>query len=260
VPVPSAPAAPPDTAAPEGSEGSEATAPELTPAEAPPFEPVPTERRVRVQPSAEPSAERSSEPIAEQSPEAASASARERALSLAALVGYAAAPSNALQARLQAELDLGPELYGLSARLGVSYAASAERTDAVDLGFRLLTAQLELCPASRPWAGLWLSVCGQLSGGALRVSVSARDPSLEPQARTRPWFALGPSVHARWPLTQQLSLRALAAGSLLLVRDSLDVKRTVGGEPGEPTVVELSPLYHPPLFSFELLFGLGYAF
>jgi len=94
----------------------------------------------------------------------------------------------------------------------------------------------------------------------MRVSVSLRDPSLEPEARTRPWFALGPSVRARWPLAAHWSLRALAAGSLLLVRDSLDVKRTVGGEPGEPTLVDLSTLYHPPLFSFELLFGLGYAF
>ena len=261
---PSLPAAPPGVAPPAASEGSEAAAHELTPAEAPPFEAVPTERRVRVEPSTEQSselsAERSSEPSAEPSPEAAAESAGELALSLAALVGYAAAPSNALEARLQAELDLGPAFHGVSAGLGVSYAASAERTVAADLGFRLLTAQLELCPASRPWAGIWLSVCGQLSGGAMRVSVSLRDPSLEPEARTRPWFALGPSVRARWPLAAHWSLRALAAGSLLLVRDSLDVKRTVGGEPGEPTLVDLSTLYHPPLFSFELLFGLGYAF
>jgi hypothetical protein len=257
-PEPSLPAAPPDGAPRAASEASEAR--ELTPAEAPPFEAVPTERRVRVQPSAEASAERNPEPSAEPGPEAVAASPRELALSLAALVGYAAAPSNALEVRLQAELDGGPAFHGLSARLGVSYAASAERTDAADLGFRLLTAQLELCPAGRPWAGIWLSVCGQLSGGALRVSVSARDPALEPEARTRPWFALGPSVQARLPLSRQLSLRALAAGSLLLMRDSLDVERTVGGEAGEPTLVELSTLYHPPLLSFELLFGLGYAF
>lgn len=186
--------------------------------------------------------------------------ASELSLSLAALVGYAAAPSNALQVRLQATLDLGPRFRGASAGLGVAFSASSERTASADLGLRLLTAQLELCPARRLWAGLWLQPCGQLSGGSLHVSVSARDLALETDQPTRPWLALGPSLHAGLPLAPQLSLRALAAGSLLLVRDSLDVERTVGGEPGELPVVSRSTLYRPPLLSFELLLGLGYTF
>jgi hypothetical protein len=92
------------------------------------------------------------------------------------------------------------------------------------------------------------------------VSVSARDLSLETKPRTRPWLALGPSLHAGLPLAPRWSLRALAAGSLLLVRDRLAVDRSVGGETGEPTVVARSTLYRPPLLSVELLLGLGYAF
>jgi hypothetical protein len=216
------------------------------------LEAVPTERRARGEARAEPDAEGSTEATPER--------ASDLALSLAALVGYAAVPSHALEARLQARLDLGPQFYDLSAALGVAYGASSERTEAADLSFRLITAQLELCPASRPWAGLWLQACGQFSAGVLHVSVAARDLALETEARTPPWLALGPSLHAGLPLAPHLSLSALAASSLLLVRDSLDVERTVGGEPGALPVVSRSTLYRAPLLSFELLLGLGYAF
>jgi len=186
--------------------------------------------------------------------------ASELALSLAAHIGYAAVPSNALSARLGAGLELGPAFHDASVALAVAYAVASDQTEAADLGFRLLTAQLELCPESRFWGGLWLQACGQLSGGAWLVSVTARDLSLETEAQTRPWLALGPSLHASLPLASRWSLRALAAGSLLLVRDRLTVKRSVGGQTGEPTVVEQSTLYRPPLMSVELLLGLGYAF
>jgi hypothetical protein len=242
-----APAAPLEPIAPPGV-GSETATPEPTLPEEP-FEIV---RRQRPEPE---SVEAGAEPR-----EVTASGARELGLSLAAHIGYAAVPSHALQARLRAGLELGPVFHDASLALGLGYAVASDRTEAADLGFRLLTAQLELCPASRLWGGLWLQACGQLSAGAWHVSVSARDLSLETKAQTLPWFALGPSLHAGLPLASGWSLRALAAGSVLLVRDRLEVERSVGGGTGEPTVVERSTLYRPPLLSVELLLGLGYAF
>jgi hypothetical protein len=178
---------------------------------------------------------------------------------LAAQLGYASAPSQAFQARLQAELKLGPEL-GWVAALGLSYSASSERTAAADLGFRLLAAQAELCPVRVDWARVWLRVCGQLQGGAWHIAVSARDAALETTPSTRLWLALGPSLHAGWPLSQHWSVRALLASSAMLVRDTFEEERVVGGEADEPNVIDRSPLYRPPPLSVDLLLGVGYAF
>jgi hypothetical protein len=146
------------------------------------------------------------------------------------------------------------------AALGLSYSASSERTAAADLGFRLLAAQAELCPVRVDWARVWLRVCGQLQGGAWHIAVSARDAALETTPSTRLWLALGPSLHAGWPLSQHWSVRALLASSAMLVRDTFEEERVVGGEADEPNVIDRSPLYRPPPLSLDLLLGVGYAF
>ena len=179
---------------------------------------------------------------------------------LAAQLGYASAPSDAFQARLQAELRLGPERLDWVAALGVSYSASSEQNAAADLGFRLLAAQAELCPLRLDGAGVWLRWCGQLQGGAWHISVVARDASLDTAPSTRLWLAAGPSLHAGLPLSPHWSVRALVAGSVMLVRDSFDVRRTVGGEPDVPDRVEFTRLYRPPPVSLDLLLGAAYAF
>ena len=179
---------------------------------------------------------------------------------LAAQLGYASAPSHAFQARLQAELRLGPELHDAVVALGLSYSVSGQQNAAADLGFRVLAAQAELCPLSAASGALWLRVCGQLQGGAWHISVTTRDAALDPTPQTRLWLAAGPSLHAGLPLSQHWSLRGLVAGSVMLMRDSFDVKRTVGGEPGVPELVEFTTLYRPPLLSLELLLGAAYAF
>jgi hypothetical protein len=179
---------------------------------------------------------------------------------LAAQLGYASAPSDAFQVRLQAELRLAPELLAWVAALGISYSASSQRTAAADLGFRLLAAQAELCPLRVDGARVWLRWCGQLQGGAWHISVTARDASLDTAPSTRLWLAAGASLHAGLPLSPHWSLRALVAGSVMLVRDSFDVRRTVGGEPDVPDRVEFTRLYRPPPVSLELLLGAAYAF
>jgi hypothetical protein len=136
---------------------------------------------------------------------------------------------------------------------------ASEANSEADLDFQLFTAQLSLCPVGGELSVFWWRACAELEGGALRVSVSARDPSLETQASTRPWFALGPSLQAGWPFARQWALRAAAGGSLMLVRDRFQVERDEGGEGGELRV-EYSTLYRPPPLSFELLLGVSYAF
>jgi hypothetical protein len=174
---------------------------------------------------------------------------------IVALGGYAAAPSHALQAQLLGELQLGRWVAGL----GAGYSVASESNSDADLDFQLFTAQLALCPVGGELSVFWWRACAKLEGGALRVSVSARDPSLETQSSTRPWFALGPSLQAGWPFASQWALRAGAGGSLMLVRDRFEVERAEGGEGGEIRV-EYSTLYRPPPLSFELLFGVSYAF
>ena len=174
---------------------------------------------------------------------------------IVAQAGYAAAPSHALQAQLLGELRLGRWVAGLAA----GYSVASESNSEADLGFQLFTAQLSLCPVGGELSVFWWRACAELEGGALRVSVSARDPSLEPEASTRPWFALGPSLQAGWPFARQWALRAAAGGSLMLVRDRFQVERDEGGEGGE-LQKEYNTLYRPPPLSFELLLGLSYAF
>jgi hypothetical protein len=171
---------------------------------------------------------------------------------LVAQAGYAAAPSHALQAQLLGELRLGAWVAGL----GAGYAAASDANSEADLDFQLFTAQLSLCPLGGELSVFWWRACAELEGGALRVSVSARDPSLETQASTRPWFALGPSLQAGWSFARQWALRGAAGGSLMLVRDRFEVKREEGGE----LRVEYNTLYRPPPLSFDLLLGVGYAF
>ena len=174
---------------------------------------------------------------------------------LVAQAGYAAAPSHALQAQLLGELRLGSWVAGL----GAGYSVASEANSDADLDFQLFTAQLALCPVGGELAVFWWRACAELEGGALRVSVSARDPSLETQASTRPWFALGPSLQAGWSFARRWALRAAAGGSLMLVRDRFEVKREEGGEGGEVRV-EYNTLYRPPPLSFELLLGVSYSF
>jgi hypothetical protein len=169
--------------------------------------------------------------------------------------GYAAAPSHALLAQLLGELRLGRWVAGL----GAGYSVASEANRDADLDFQLFTAQLSLCPLGGELSVFWWRACGELEGGALRVSVSARDPSLETQASTRPWLALGPSLQAGWPFARQWAVRAAAGGSLMLVRDRFEVKREEGGEGGELRV-EYNTLYRPPPLSFDLLLGVSYAF
>jgi hypothetical protein len=179
---------------------------------------------------------------------------------VAAYVGYASAPSQALQASLQLELQLGPGVQSWAAALALTYSAAEQANSAAELGFRLLAAELALCAPGGEWAGLRLRGCAELGLGSLRVSVAARDPSLETRATSRSWVALGPSLQAALPLASHWSLRAIVATSFLLVRDQLEVERVVGGEPDQPDRSDRSTLYQPPLAAFELLLGAGYAF
>src|SRR6185503_8255318 len=100
-------------------------------------------------------------------------------LGLAAHIGYASAPSQALRASLQAELQLGPGNRSWLAALALSYSAASQDDEAAKLGFRLIAAQLALCTPGAEWSGFWLRGCAELGGGPLLVSVTGRDPALE---------------------------------------------------------------------------------
>ncbi len=178
---------------------------------------------------------------------------------LAAHLGYVSAPSQALQARLRAELQLGPRLQSGSIALGFGYAGASDQNASADLDFALLSAQLDVCPLALG-AAPWLRACAALSGGVFAVSAQALDDDLVSQSSTRPWAALGPSLEAGAPLGSGWTLRALAEVSFLLVRDTFEVERIVGDEAGQPSRITRTLLYRPPFGSFAAALGLGYAF
>lgn len=179
--------------------------------------------------------------------------------SIAAHLGYLSAPSGALQARLRAELQLGPRLQSGSVALGFGYAGASDQNASADLDFALLSAQLDVCPLALG-AAPWLRACAALSGGAFAVSAQALDDDLVSQSSTRAWAALGPSLEAGVPLGSSWTLRLLAETSFLLVRDSFEVERIVGDEAGQPSQITRTLLYRPPFGSFAASLGLGYAF
>lgn len=179
--------------------------------------------------------------------------------SIAAHLGYVSAPSHALQARLRAELQLGPRLQSGSVALGFGYAGASDQNASADLDFALLSAQLDVCPLALG-AEPWLRACTALSGGLFAVSAQALDDDLVSQSSTRAWAGLGPSLEVGVPLGSSWTLRVLAEGSFLLVRDSFEVERIVGDEDGQPSQITRTLLYRPPFGSFAASLGLGYAF
>jgi hypothetical protein len=141
--------------------------------------------------------------------------------------------------------------------LSLAYAHGNHSLAPSDLGLTLLTLELALCPPSfvaEP--SLWISACGSVRGGEVRLAFSARDADVDARDTWRPWLALGPSLRVGVPLSERWALRGVAQLAVQLVRDTYTVRVTDPADP-EPTTLRL---YRPEPLSFELGVGVGYSF
>lgn len=203
----------------------------------------------------------STSPLSDEPPEALQPSASRAAPlrgNVAAYVGYASVPSDALALALQLELLLGDGDWAASVLAGYSRGAVEALSGSGALN--LLTAQLQLCaPGLRSEPRIWVAPCAQLRGGLVVFEVSPGELTLEAPGALRPWAALGPSLQAGAPLSSAWTLRALGAVSLQLVRDWFEVElRSPDDDAGRPMAAV--PIYRPEPLSFEFSVGLSYTF
>ena len=178
-------------------------------------------------------------------------------LELAAYLGYASIPSNALKFALQGELALGDSSeWGLS--LILAYARGREENSTGSGTFQLVTAEAQLCgPEFTRDPRVWIQPCAGLRAGFLKLDVSPGERTSSAPGAFRPWAAIGPGFQAGAPIASAWTLRALGALSFTLVRDRFEVEQAAVDPAGDPLRAKL---YRPELFSFELALGLGYSF
>jgi hypothetical protein len=118
---------------------------------------------------------------------------------------------------------------------------------------RVIGAELSACPlAFRMGAHLWARLCAELDAGVLAASVSQRELPIDANDTLRPWLSLGPSLQFGVPLGTRLSLRLLAQGEAVLIRDHFDVARL-------DSSADVT-LYRSPALSANLLLAIGYTF
>jgi hypothetical protein len=197
--------------------------------------------------------------VAEREPEATEGDGSWPATSfgVAALGGYAMVPSHAFRAALEGELQLGEGTSAWLTSLSIAYARGDHSRAPSDLGLRLLTLELALCPpAFVAEPSLWLRACASVRGGAVHLAFSATDADVAARDTWRPWLAVGPSLRAGVPLSERWTLHGVAQLAVQLVRDTYAVGVGPAENPGAVTV----PLYRPEALSFELGAGIGYSF
>jgi hypothetical protein len=197
--------------------------------------------------------------VAEPEPEAAESGGSWPATSfgLTALGGYAMVPSHAFRAALEGELRLGEGTSAWLTSLSFAYARGDHSRAPSDLGLRLLTLELALCPpAFVAEPSLWLRACASVRGGAVHLAFSATEADVAARDTWRPWLALGAALRAGVPLSERWTLHGVAQLAVQLVRDTYAVGVGPAEDPGAVTV----PLYRPEALSLELGAGIGYSF
>lgn len=178
---------------------------------------------------------------------------RKLVLSLTADAGYAAAPAPSLELALGTELRFGDPVESWIAAASLVYRQGSRSSASGDLSLRLIGAELRACPfAFRIGMHAWTRICAELDAGVLAAAASERELPIEASDKIRPWLALGPSLQLGIPLGTRLSLRLLAQGEAVLIRDHFDVARI-------DSSADVT-LYRPPALSVNLLLGVGYAF
>lgn len=254
----STPAAPSEEQPAAPSEDQEENAP-VDAESAPPALPEPAPARPPAARAAEPGAPGAPDESAESSaaapaPVASRAGSVPLQTSLGVNVGYVSVPEHALRGELGAELRWGRSVASWATGLSLAFAGASERTAPADLGFALLTAELELCTPGLGSEGLWLRACGGVRAGALRLSVGPRVPGMERGSVVRPWLALDPSLQLGVRLAEHWTVRGFFELAAQLVRDRFNVLRVEDSRRGPFTV------YRPPALSVEAGAGLSYAF
>lgn len=86
---------------------------------------------------------------------------------------------------------------------------------------RLSVARLTGCVLEAVYGNLHLRPCAQAAGGIFEAGALPGGPITSVSEIQRPWFAVGPSLRAEWPLTKHLAIAGEAAALVSLVHQEL---------------------------------------